>query len=141
EAEQFIRAAALRKQDRHVVPAYQTEVAVHRINRTQKRRGRTGRGQRGRDLARDEAGFPHAGDDHASLGLGQQAHGRGERRPQALGDSRDRLRFEGQYPSAALNEGERHRRSLPSFPYFPALKSLLNSLSRPDSYTYTSGVR
>ena len=115
EAEQLIGAAALREQDRRVVPADDAQIAVQRVDGVQERRGRAGGRERGRDLARDDARFPDAGDDQPPLRPGEQSHGRGERRAQAFGDLRDRLRFERQHAPAALNEivalRVRHRRA------------------------------
>jgi hypothetical protein len=66
--------------------------------------GRAGAGQRGADLARDDAGLAHAAGHDAALAGGQHAHGAHEVGVQRLAQQPQRLRLGAQQRARAVED-------------------------------------
>ena len=75
QAQQLVRLAAVRQRQDDVVALNDAQVAVDRFRRVQKKRRRPGAGQRRGNLSGDDAGFPHARDDHSATAVEQHADG------------------------------------------------------------------
>ena len=63
QAQDLVRLAAVRQGHHDVVVLHDAEVAVDRLGRMQEERRGAGAGEGGRDLAADDPGLAHAGDD------------------------------------------------------------------------------
>src|ERR1700680_730841 len=70
QSEHFVRLTTLGDEDRNVEFAYDPEIPVHAVRGVEERRGGSGRGERSRDLAADEARLADSGHDDTSFRLG-----------------------------------------------------------------------
>ena len=75
QAQHFLRLAAVRDREQHVVRLNDAEIAVRRFRGMKEKCRRARAGQRCRDFAADDAGLAHARDDDAPLALVEHPHG------------------------------------------------------------------
>src|SRR4029453_85261 len=68
------RLPGVREHDHHVAPGHHAEIAVNSLGWVQEVRGGSGRREGRRDLASDQPGLAHAGDDHATGAAAEQRH-------------------------------------------------------------------
>ena len=102
----------------HVVGLDHAEIAVHGLGGMQEERGRAGAGERGRDLAADDAGLAHAGDDHpaaarrgAAAPPGRSARRADRRAPRMAAASVSRTCRESSAADGATRDGRSSRPS------------------------------
>ena len=74
QVEQLRRLAAVRQRDDDVVGLDDAEIAVDRLRGMQEEGGRAGARQGRGNLAADDSGFPHAGEDHPALAVAEELH-------------------------------------------------------------------
>ena len=79
----------MRQGDDDIVALDRAEVAVHGLGRVQEERRRPGARERRGDLARDDAGLAHPGDDDAAAAVAQQVDGAGEPLVHAVDEGED----------------------------------------------------
>ena len=79
EPEDFLRLAAVRDGEQHVIGLDDAEVAVGRFRRVKEERRGAGAGQRRGNLPADDARLAHAGDDDPALALVAASARRGRR--------------------------------------------------------------
>ena len=89
---QFLGLAGPGQRQHDVVRRDHAEVAMAGVGGMNEECRRPGRGQRRRDLARDVAGFAHAGDDHPAACRAYRFDGGDERRSQSVGHRRGERR-------------------------------------------------
>ena len=78
DARQFFGLAAIRHGDDHIVGLDDPKVAVHGFGGMQEERRRAGAREGRGDLAADDAGLAHAGDDDAAAAVADEHDGAGE---------------------------------------------------------------
>ena len=101
--EQLVRLAALRDENRHIVIAYDPEVAVYAVHGVQEGSSRARGGQRRGNLAPDEARLSHARHDHPAGALGDQSNGARERIAKARSELGHGIRLDADHALAAFD--------------------------------------
>src|SRR4029453_6122658 len=85
DREDLVRLAGVRERDHDVPAGHHAEIAVHALGGVQEVRWGSGRREGRRDLASDQPGLAHAGDDHATGAAAEQL----DRALEALVELRD----------------------------------------------------
>src|SRR5690348_2804351 len=102
--------AALGQKNCDILLADDAKIAVHAFYWVQKTCRRAGRGQRGRDLSRDEPGFPNTRDEHAAVRRRHEHHGPRERVAQATVRFGERIAFHPNHAPPDVDEIRRFHR-------------------------------
>ena len=74
QLQDFVGLSAGRKGEDHIAANHHSEVAVQGFGRMKKQCRTSGRGKRGRDLARDQSAFAHAGNHDPARATVKQFH-------------------------------------------------------------------
>ena len=89
QAQHFLRLAAVRNREQHIVRLDDAEIAVRRFGGMEEECRRARARQRRRDLAADDAGLAHARDDDAPLAFVEHPHGAVEALVEAIDERQD----------------------------------------------------
>ena len=98
DRQHLVGLARVRQRDHDVAARHHAEVAVHAFGRMEEVGRRAGRGERGGDLAPDEARLAHAGDDDPPGAARSSCTARSNRSSSLGISAEDRLRLDAQDP-------------------------------------------